>query len=144
MTTFAGSATDGCALGRRETITIDASPAAAALQAAPGADARTLIAWLPSLGQVDQALVERAAEVVRSFRSLSLRHNRVWLNPNVAMSAQGEIVLEWWYGARKLTLYVSGGGVDFVRVWGPSVHEEMEDGALDSSDVASRLWLWLT
>jgi hypothetical protein len=141
--TCVGSATETRSLPRRETITIEESPAAAGVEPA-GIDARAVRAWLPAPFEAESTLVERAAEVVSAFRGLSVRHNRVWLNPNVTMSHEGEVVLEWWYGAKKLTVYVGTTGASFVCVWGPNVHDEMEDGALNSHEVASRLWLWLT
>ncbi len=140
--TCVGSATETRSRGR-ETITIDESPAAAGIEPA-GIDAGAIRAWLPASFDANQKLVEHVADIVSAFRALSIRHNRVWLNPNVTMSPEADIVLEWWYGTKKLTIYVSATGASFVCVWGSNVHDEMEDGPLNSHEVASRLWLWLT
>lgn len=140
--TCLGSATETRSRGR-ETITIDESPAAAGIEPA-GIDAEAIRAWLPASFDADQKLVEHAADIVSAFRALSIRHNRVWLNPNVTMSPEGNIVLEWWYGPKTLTIYVAAANSSFVLAWGPNMHSEMEDGKLDSYEVASRLWLRLT
>src|SRR5947209_4094563 len=53
---------------------------------------------------------------------------RVWINPNVTASADGEVVFEWWYGQKKLTVYVSDESVDYVQVWGTNIDSEMAEG----------------
>lgn len=66
-----------------------------------------------------------------------------WLPPHVSRSPNGEVVLEWWHGSRKLTVYVGEHVREFVRVWGPDIHSEMADGAVDGGyDLAQHLrWL---
>lgn len=63
---------------------------------------------------------------------------------NVAIGADGEPVFEWWRGSKKLTLYVGKDAAEFVKVWGPSVDTEMEDGTISSGLAFAPLWQWLT
>lgn len=71
-------------------------------------------------------------------------HGQVWLVPHVTASAGGEVVLEWWKGPKKLTVYLSADEASFVQVWGPDIVADMAEG--DASSAASRqtLWAWLT
>lgn len=76
-----------------------------------------------------------AAQVLRFCALLPLQ-------PHVTASVDGDVVLEWWVGSHKLTIYVSAERVDYVKVWGPDVDTEMVDGELKLADLP-RLWTWL-
>ncbi len=83
-------------------------------------------------------------EWVDRLRSVAIRNGLWWQKPLVNMNIDSEIVLEWWHKSRKLTIYISHDDtVDFVKVWGPDVHTQMEDGSLESkSDLVSILnWI---
>lgn len=65
-----------------------------------------------------------------------------WQSPYISASEDGEIVFEWWNGARKLTIYAGAEQSTFLKSWGPHIVEEMEDGVLTQSwDPAH--WAWL-
>jgi hypothetical protein len=65
-----------------------------------------------------------------------------WENPHVSASENGEVVFEWWVGTHKLTIYVSDQDVEFIRVWGTDIVEEMADGKL-AGEGFTGLWRWL-
>jgi hypothetical protein len=60
----------------------------------------------------------------------------------VTAGVNGEVVLEWWHGEKKLTVYVTSESVEYLKVWGDDIGSEMEDG--DAAPVAPALWRWLT
>lgn len=66
-----------------------------------------------------------------------------WADPLVTASAEGDVVFEWWNGPRKLTVYVSGDSVEYVKAWGPNITEEMSDGEIRSASDRRALWSWL-
>ena len=66
------------------------------------------------------------------------------LTPLANISPQGEVVLEWWQGRRKLTVYVSDTSVEYLRVWGKDIEAEMSEGNADSAEARLMLWKWLT
>ncbi len=66
-----------------------------------------------------------------------------WSDPQVSASERGDIVLEWWSGPHKLTLYFGSSSVEYVRVWGPNIESEMDDGPLKTRDEFEALWRWL-
>jgi hypothetical protein len=68
---------------------------------------------------------------------------RIWIHPNVTASADGEVVFEWWYGQKKLTVYVTDESVDYVQVWGTDMDTEMSDGNAEPLSTCRSLWLWL-
>ncbi len=66
-----------------------------------------------------------------------------WHMPHVSTSPDGEIVLEWHAGARKATVYLKDEHALFIKVWGPNIDREMEDGDADDPHALSVLWEWL-
>ncbi len=90
--------------------------------------------------------------------SLAITHARWWLEafpellalrgipflrPHVTKSPDDEVCLEWWGGNRKITTYFNSREVQFVKVWGADIQNEMEDGVLDSVRTAVSVWRWL-
>jgi hypothetical protein len=67
----------------------------------------------------------------------------LWIKPHITADAMGNIVFEWWNGPRKLTVYVSPDTTEYVKVWGPNIFTEMEDGEITSPDDRRELWQWL-
>jgi hypothetical protein len=65
-----------------------------------------------------------------------------WANPAVSASESGEIVFEWWRRDRKLTVYISATEAQFLRISGPDIDDDMQDGELVGSQFLG-LWLWL-
>jgi hypothetical protein len=66
-----------------------------------------------------------------------------WCDPQVSASERGDIVLEWWSGPHKLTLYFGATCIDYVQVWGPNIETEMCDGTLRTRNEFEVLWRWL-
>jgi hypothetical protein len=67
-----------------------------------------------------------------------------WLAPHVTSSAEGEVVFEWWNEPHKLTVYCTAEDANFVKVWGPDMVTQMEDGDATSPAARQQLWRWLT
>lgn len=68
------------------------------------------------------AAINRAKGMVAA---LSLRND--FAEPNVTTSPMGDVVLEWWHDARKITVYASSDAYEILRVWGPDLDTEMDD-----------------
>ena len=70
----------------------------------------------------------------------------LWTDPLVTRSPHGEVVLEWWHGENKLTTYLSGQTVEYVKVWGSDMVSEMSEGSIQgSADLVLHLrWLMNT
>jgi hypothetical protein len=65
-----------------------------------------------------------------------------WQAPFISASEEGEIVLEWWNGLRKLTIYVGPEHSSYLKSWGPHLVDDMEDGVL-AQTWDPGLWSWL-
>jgi hypothetical protein len=69
---------------------------------------------------------------------------RLWIQPNVIADANGEVVFEWWYGTKKLTVYIADESAEYIQVWGTAIHSQMSDGDAEPISTCRALWLWLT
>jgi hypothetical protein len=66
-----------------------------------------------------------------------------WRSPHVSASEQGEVSFEWWRDERKLTMYFGDDTIKVIKVWGPHIHDEMEEVDLHDPVNFSPLWAWL-
>ena len=88
---------------------------------------------------------EHAVEKARQFLEDAFRDTTAtvgWQSPYISASEDGEIVIEWWNGVRKLTIYVGADQSTFLKSWGPHIVDEMEDGVL-AQTWEPLLWVWL-
>jgi hypothetical protein len=92
----------------------------------------------PSAGAVEFA----EAWLSALYREAQERGAR-WLVPHVTSSAEGEVVCEWWNDPKKLTVYFTAEDASYVKVWGPDMVTEMEDGDATSPEARELLWSWL-
>ena len=66
-----------------------------------------------------------------------------WIKPNVTGGPEGGVVFEWWYGKRKLTVYIEEQSIEYVQVWGTDVDAKITDGAIESMSDSQEIWMWL-
>lgn len=60
-----------------------------------------------------------------------------------ACEEDGHLVREWWVGERKLTLDVYPDRVEWMRVWGTNIFDEMSDGVTTSAAELAEHVHWL-
>lgn len=96
-------------------------------------------ATLPNIRSVVQATrwIHRMYENVRLL-------GKSWVDPLVTVDEFGDIVFEWWHKGRKITVYVTPELVEYIKVSGPDMHSDMEDGELRTRQDHQDLWNWLT
>ncbi len=91
----------------------------------------------------DPAAVVRAESWIVSLFQTVEDLGQLWINPSVTASPEGEVLFEWWYGMKKLTIYVGDQNLDYVQVWGTDVHARITDGDIESISDCRILWMWL-
>ena len=96
-----------------------------------------------SLAPNPDAVAHAENWIVRLFLEVA-DLGRVWIKPNVIADAEGEVVFEWWYGKKKLTVYIGDDSAEYVQVWGTDIHSEMSGGDAEPISMCRSLWLWLT
>ena len=63
--------------------------------------------------------------------------------PLINIGVENEIVFEWWCDNRKITLYISNNTIEYLKSWGASITDEMEDGEIHTFEDTISLWHWL-
>jgi hypothetical protein len=92
---------------------------------------------------VPEAVGQAAAVLPELYRAAALTSHR-WHSPQVSASEVGDVVLEWWNGNRKATMYVTAQEISVVRVWGNDIDLEMDETTLsDTSTSFAALWSWI-
>lgn len=64
--------------------------------------------------------------------------------PHITRDENDTVVLEYWNGDRKLTLYLEDEATEYIKVWGPDIENDMEDGILWRDTTMEELFDWLT
>ena len=88
--------------------------------------------------------IRHALSWIEDLYEDTLTLDRRWIAPHVVADADGNVVLEWWEGRKKLTIYVHPDTVEYIKVWGPDIFSDMEDGEVEGTEDHRALWRWLT
>ncbi len=109
---------------------------------------RNLLTWsagwngFDSLAPNPDAVLHAENWIVRLFLEVA-DVGLTWIQPNVIADANGDVVFEWWYGKKKLTVYIEDESAEYVQVWGTNIHSEMSNGDAEPISTCRSLWLWL-
>ncbi len=89
-------------------------------------------------------LLSHAEYLIGNYYQASASTGFGWSNPVLNLDEDGGLVLEWWRGLKKFTLYLAPAEKPrFVRVWGDDIDTEMDDGTLAEVDDFAELWVFL-
>jgi hypothetical protein len=91
---------------------------------------------------LNNKVLNQAEELIKKLRSITHKNQLWWHRPLLNISIENEIVLEWWHKEKKLTIYICPNTIDFIKVWGADMDDEMDDGLIDLSDNDAILSLW--
>ena len=90
-----------------------------------------------------QVAIINAPEWLEELRTVATAKKMWWCEPLINLSIDSEIVFEWWYENKKLSVYILGNTAEYIKVWGADIDNEMEDGLATSSAEITNLWKWL-
>jgi len=69
--------------------------------------------------------------------------------PHVTTDGDGAVLLEWWVGTRKLSVYITNvhrhpnTHSKYLKIWGPNMETEMEEGNIQDIATVQECWKWL-
>lgn len=96
------------------------------------------------LQYLDYRVLYKAEELAKKLCFISKKNKLWWHQPLLNISIDDEIVFEWWYKKRSLIIYVCPNTIDFIKVWGADMDNEMKDGSIYlKDDSLFFLWRWL-
>lgn len=85
----------------------------------------------------------RALRWVADMRVQATLTRNPWIEPHVVSDEDGDIVFEWSRDSRTLSIYVSPHAVEYLKVVGPDIYADMQDGIVATSEDNQDLWRWL-
>jgi hypothetical protein len=91
----------------------------------------------------DPAAIAYALTWILQLYSTVSKGGWQWIDPNVTASADGEVVFEWWYEQRKLTVYITNASATCLRVWGADINTQMAEGEIVILSEQQMNWRWL-
>jgi hypothetical protein len=89
---------------------------------------------------LDRAL--NAVNWVIQLKRIAISQGSWWTEPLVNF-ADSEIVFEWWHIEKKITIYFTEMAIEFIKVWGADMDNEMEEGVAETLEQTEALWKWL-
>ncbi|MBS0352253.1 MAG: hypothetical protein JSR33_13930 [Proteobacteria bacterium] len=93
----------------------------------------------PSIKAINQAKL-----FFISFKNFFSHLPNVLSSPNITANSEGDVVLEWWFNEKKLTIYITSEQISYIKVAGERI-EDMEDGLLvpQNPNQLEDLFFWL-
>lgn len=89
-------------------------------------------------------VVELAEQFLRRFCRSVYKSGLIWKAPHIGTDGEGEITLQWWRPQRSLVVFVEpSGSIQYLKVWGPHIWNEMEEDTDVSPNRLVDLWGWL-
>ena len=99
---------------------------------------------LPSPDEApSQRAVNRAALLLEDLEYIAGSRGIQFSEPNASVDSEGQILLEWWVGDRKLSIYVSEDVAEHMRIGGAALDSPIEEGLVECEDDLLELWRWL-
>lgn len=95
--------------------------------------------------KIDSSTLHATFKLLSKLFEISRKNSLWWNLPLINVGFESEVVLEWWNKDRKLDFDILGSNIDYIKVWGADIDNEMEDGsiAINESELIS-LWKWIT
>ena len=72
--------------------------------------------------------IEKAKIWLSQMQALIAQNNFTWFSPNITADHDGNIVVEWADGQKRLCVYISENCAWYIKAWGPDILNEMLDG----------------
>lgn len=93
--------------------------------------------------EIDSRALRHARKFLRRFYLLLCSRGEPWYEPHLSSEGYGDVKLSWSYGKKSLSFSITDSAVFYLKVWGPNVDTEMEDGVVgDDSDLIN-YWQWM-
>ncbi len=91
----------------------------------------------------DYQLEHKAKHFHKSYQELIEKSGLVWLEPHTTKTEENE-----YFSKNKLSIYVNKDKIEYIKVWGINIFNEMEECLLDhhyqeGKDKMVELWNWL-
>ncbi len=86
--------------------------------------------------------ISQAHTALESFLYTIIDAGSIWYSPLISSDEGGNIVIEWHHGAHELHIDIDEDGMEYIKVWGTNIYNEMHSNILNAEDFIN-LWEWL-
>jgi hypothetical protein len=86
--------------------------------------------------------IDNAQEILSALLNLVVETGSLWLTPFISSDEDGKITVEWHKGSHELHLEIGEQEVEYIKVWGSNIQNEMQIGSYDKNNYLT-LWEWL-
>lgn len=88
---------------------------------------------------------ERTDHFIATLRQVIIQHGLKWHAPTISYDESDDTTdISWWRENKSLIITVEPENpISYLKVWGPNIHSEMEEGQDTSSNHLLELWQWL-
>lgn len=95
--------------------------------------------------KIDSRTLHTTFKLLAKLFQVAQKNGLWWDLPLINVGFSSEVLLEWWHNSRKLDFDILGSNIDYMKVWGADIDDEMEDGsvAIIEYDLIS-LWKWIS
>lgn len=92
-----------------------------------------------------KSVVETAEEFIANLRESIIQHRLTWHAPTVAYNELDDLIeASWWQLNKALIITIKfDAPLSFLKVWGPNIHSQMEEGENPTNSDLIELWQWL-
>jgi hypothetical protein len=94
-------------------------------------------------GEVSKNSILHATDYFVWLKQSATSIGMQWIEPNITASPENEIVFEWWAKNKKLSVFFIDDVVQFIKVWGPNIDHDMEEGLAENRQTILECLRWL-
>lgn len=80
---------------------------------------------------INYKILDTANQLMNKIYSIVKDNSFLLDKPLINITEQQEIVLEWWNKNKKITIYISDKTIDYIKIWGANMDNEMEYNSID-------------
>ena len=93
----------------------------------------------------NSSVQDRVDQFVATLRHAIAQSELKWHAPTLSLNEiEGSIEISWWRANKSLIVSVEPDSpISYLKVWGPNIHSEMEEGHDTSAAHLIELWQWL-
>ncbi|MBR8828429.1 MAG: hypothetical protein DSM107014_11115 [Gomphosphaeria aponina SAG 52.96 = DSM 107014] len=92
---------------------------------------------------ISPKVLKKANNLIEKIKSIAKVNCLWWSVPLINVTEAQEIVLEWWNKTKKITIYIDQETIDYIKVWGPDMDNEMEEGSITLDQDLKNFWNWI-
>jgi len=94
--------------------------------------------------QIGSMTLHTTFALLAKLFDIAQKNNLWWSLPLINIGFDSEVIFEWWHDDRKLDFDISNSSINYMKVWGADIDNDMEDGSTTINEsYLTSLWKWI-